>query len=128
MELKQYRQEFYAHNRAAHHLANDIYTQQRAAHYLANEFSQDHCNEQQHKQASFELDSIAGHLSISTAYYTLPDPSKQGQEEDAVDDPPNHLIDKFDFFHMIADDYLSEISEEPSDRNEVQGYVCQMPI
>ncbi|KAG1746445.1 hypothetical protein EDB19DRAFT_1894208 [Suillus lakei] len=121
-ELERYRQEFYAHNRAARRLANDVCAQQRAAHRLANEFSQDHCNEQQHKHASFELGSTAGHLSVSTAYYTLPDPSKRGREDEAVDlDPPNDLIDEFDFSQMIADDYLAEISEEPIRRKRAAG-------
>lgn len=123
-ELARYRQEFYAHNRAARRLANDIYVHKRAAHRPANEISQDHHHEQQHKHASFELGSTAGHLSVSTAYYALSDPSKRHREEgDAVDDSPDDLMDEFDFSDMqsIADDYLGEISEENIRRKRAAG-------
>ncbi|KAG2346925.1 hypothetical protein BDR05DRAFT_974438 [Suillus weaverae] len=94
-EVKQYRQEFYAHNRAAQHLANNILEANRA----------------QQRHASFEQ-GLIGHLSVSIAYYTVSDSSKRCWEEDMV---VNYsTIDKFDYSDIqpITNDYFKFIRLE----------------
>lgn len=50
---------------------------------------------------------------MSTAYYTVSDPSKQPQEAGTVDDT---LIEEFDFADIQADHYFGDNSEEPITR------------
>ncbi|KAG2096706.1 uncharacterized protein F5147DRAFT_747542 [Suillus discolor] len=106
-ELERYRQEFYAHNRAALRLvANNILEANRA--------------KEQQRHASFEQNSI-GHLSVSTAYYTVSDSSKRCWEEDTV---VNYsTINEFDYSDIQpnTDDYFNEISEEPIRRKRTAG-------
>jgi hypothetical protein len=104
-DLERYRQEFYAHNRAAQHLANNL---------------EPTCNLEQQRHASFEQ-AATGHLSVSTAYYTVSDSSKRCREEDTVVD--YSTVNEVDYsdFQAITDDYLSEISEEPIRRKRTAG-------
>ncbi|KAG2126330.1 uncharacterized protein EDB93DRAFT_1243843 [Suillus bovinus] len=105
-ELERYCQEFYAHNRAAQHLANDILEANGA--------------KEQQRHASFEQNST-GHLSVSTAYYTVSDSSKQCWEEDMVVD--YSTIDEFDYSNIQpnTDDYFNKISEEPIRQKRTAG-------
>ncbi|KAG1722798.1 uncharacterized protein EDB91DRAFT_1240183 [Suillus paluster] len=108
-ELERYCQAFYAHNKAA----------EWAARRLENDTLQENCDEHQHRHASFEQ-SLNSCLSVSTAYYTVSDPSKQPQEGDTVD---NTLIEEFDFSDIQADHYFNDNSEEPITRKRTAGFI-----